>query len=151
MPSLTQLIGRIKDAYMDGTREVRYITHPAGAVGAQVTDGGGAWTDGAWVQILAGALVLTDLVLVAIQVDDVSVADVQHEVSIGVGAGAAEVEVARVPFEIANVEECQIISLGTPVRLASLVRIAARQANAAGGGTTARVHIIVAFGLGVFS
>lgn len=148
---LITLIGRLKDAFVDARRGIRYVAYPAGAVGTQVTDGGGAWTDGAWVQILAAGAVLTDLVLTHIQVDDVSVADVQHEVSIGVGAGAAEVEVARVQCEMFDVEQCQIIPLGTAVRLATNVRIAARQANTAGGGTTARVHIIVATGLGVFS
>lgn len=147
MTGLSGIVNRIINSFRDETGMVQYTTLPVGAVGTQVTDGGGAWGDGAWVAVIAAPTV--DYLLTHLFVYDASVVDVDHEVSIGVGGAGVEVEIARVGFEVWDLNQGFAIALGRPVRTALGVRIAARQANAAGGGTTVRVKLVCAFGLGV--
>ena len=112
---------------------------PDGAVAKTVTDGGGAWTMGAYMEIIDPTT--EDYVLTGVDVYTVTNA-VAHQIDIAIGAAGSEAVIASVPFMIGTASDSKVMPVDH-LEIRKGVRLAARQSNSAGGGTTVLVKLVL--------
>lgn len=122
------------------SEQLAYGTYPSSAdtvsaTAIVLTAAGGAWTWGAWAEIVSAAGVTADQQIWGITLEDFSGGASQGEVEIGTGAGGGEVARIRVPSVGA------VYTLPKPLRVASGTRIAARYRTSTGVADTVAVKL----------
>lgn len=141
--------GVLTDAEIDDIKAGEYgvFTLPYNATTVTCTDsnGSGAYTPGTYVQIDDGtdARITNDYKIVGVCWDTPSAAMVAR-ISIGVGAGAAEVEQCSIPIEVAtDAGAWGCVMIPPTGRITGGTRVAARVGTAADSGQTLKIGVLV--------
>lgn len=110
------------------------------AAAVTITSAAGAWTWGAWGQIVAAAGVTAETKITGFTLENFAGAVAQGEVAIGSGGVGAEVELGRRPIAMADYE------FPDPLYVPAASRLVARYRTATGAADTVDVKLLTETG-----
>ena len=111
------------------------------AAAVTLTAAAGIWTWGAWIQIVAAVGVTADTQVTGLTMENFVGAPSQGEVGIAIGAGGAEVELARVPA--AN----GYYTFPAAILVNAATRVSARYRTSTGIADTVDAKLLTAAGI----
>jgi len=113
--------------------------YPTLASGVTVTGAAGAWTNGAYVEIIPANTVTSDFDIHFVSIEDMSANDV-YELELAYGAGDTHAGCIRLVKSVGN-EATQQIPVQTPI-IPKNSRVRARVATAGGGSDTVDIALL---------
>ena len=107
-----------------------YLVMPAAASGIDPAVGGGAWTSGAWSQVLASTSEDDSIIGMMAECSDTTATPAEFEVDLGTGGAGSEVVVATIPFSrpgtTAPGQTVVPVFFPAPIEIPSGTRVATR-------------------------
>jgi len=131
----TDLYKRKIDLINEQTHTGIYYTYPPNAAGVTITSAAGAYTKGAYTEIIPVDTILTQYFITGVTLSNLTV-NTDYELDIATGLAASEVIIATVSHKTDNTNLAHECLFPVPIKISSNTRISARSSDGTGSLTS---------------